>query len=170
MAVTFISTNGFCPRYKEFYIMERPGGTDQYNNKKYEYALYKIIPVKEVKTFAKRKEAILYLSELTGFSTFSYKHGNTNIHYDKDRRVIACIANQGKTIYWLDLKTCKITSKPYENERITGWYESYNECLAFSKEYIEKMENKQISIFDIPKQLTNPISEPDEEPDDDIEL
>lgn len=143
MSVSFQTKNGFCPCYGDYYIQDRKSGYDQYHNDRYEYALFKKEKRELVKRFKKRKKAYEYLSALTGYTEYSIIYNDSRVRLDKRKRVLSVIDKERSFIYWLYLDRGELFKKPYNDNQLSVWFESYADCLQYAKEYIE---NKKRNI------------------------
>ena len=128
--VTFKRENGLCPYYIsngiKYYIMDRHiGGND------YEYRLESRPAKTEYMKINTLKDAVKYLNAKPW-------------EYHKEYSIIYEIRKGEKLyIYNADKKTLRELKEP---DVLTGWHDSYEECLKVAKQIIESEIGEQISI------------------------
>lgn len=132
------SASTHCPRYKDFYIQDRFVGKDIYGNDAYEYALFRSIPFQLVRRFRTRKQAYVWLSNLTGLSEFDIRMGNHRIVCN-DRKYLGVL--YGNKMYRLHKPTCEVFARPDHDEQISVWFDKFAECVAESKTIIKDLED-----------------------------
>lgn len=126
-----------CPAYKDYYIQDRYVGRDIYGHEAYEYALFRRLHFRTVRRFRKRKQAYKYLSDLTGLTRWEVKMGS--YHIVSNTRDALCVIH-GRAMYRLEKRTNEIRTRPVDDEKLSGWYERYAECLAAAKETVKRLE------------------------------
>lgn len=124
---------GSCPAYGDYFIQDRPYGRDIHGNECWQYALFRKQHFQTVRRFRTRKQAYRHLSELTGLTRWDLKNRSHSIIIN-DRQYLGVI--YGDTMYRLDKRAREIQTRPTEDERLSGWHDKYNECLAEAKRII----------------------------------
>ena len=128
-----------CPSYKDYYIQDRPDGKDVHGNDTYGYALFKRQPFRVIRRFRTRRQAYEYVSNLTGLSRFDVKMGSSRIVMN-DHEYLGVI--HGKDFYKLSKRTREVSTRPVDDEQLTGWYMKYVDCLSEAKQIIKELETK----------------------------
>ena len=135
MKITFTKKfEGGCPTYGDYYIQDRFNGFDIHGHGSYVYALYRRIPYTVTYQFSDQAAACEFLKRIALRSRPPVVNDNGDI---------VALNRSGSTLFKLDLKTLEISEKPLENERLSGWYQRYSECVAAAKEIIAKREEKK---------------------------
>lgn len=123
-----------CPAYKEFYIRDRSDGKDIHGHDAYSYALYRRMPFVTLKRFRTRKQAYRYVSRLTGLDQISVRYGNSRVILN-DREYLGVTYDD--KMYRIIRCTHEVQERPVEDERLTGWFDNFNECLEMAKELVK---------------------------------
>lgn len=133
MSITFTKKiEGGCPSYEDYYIGDRFAGRDHHGNFTYEYALFRRLPFVVTKRFADQAEAArAYFVKLVV---------NSHIPVNSNGDLVAILNN---TIIKLDLKTNEISERPYENEQLSAWHQTYAQCIAEAKQIIAKRQEDE---------------------------
>lgn len=128
-----------CPSYKDYYIMDKYSGKDIYGHDAYDYALFRHCGFQLVRTFKTRKRAYQFIGKETGLSDWDLRMGSYAFICN-DRELLGV---QRDGILWRIEKRSRpvrVLTRPIEDERLTGWFTTYNECLQVSKEFIKQEE------------------------------
>lgn len=125
-----------CPQYKEFCIKDRLAGRDIYGHETYEYALFRLCPFSLVRKFRTRKQAYQYVGEKAYISKYEADHGSSRVV--RDREWLAVCAND--RIFKIIKRTNEVLVRPINDEQLTGWRMTYQECLAEAKEIVRELE------------------------------
>ena len=129
-----------CPKYGTYYIQDRVIGKDVYGHESYEYALFRKVDFQLVRKFRTRKQAYEFLSKETSLTQWDVKMGAYNI-ITNNRNVLGI--EYGKTLYKLVKYTKKVYIRPKEDEKLSQWYPSYNECLENAKKVVQEIEGEE---------------------------
>lgn len=123
---------GACPSFEDYYIGDRFAGRDYHGNLTYEYALFRRLPFVVTKRFGDQAEAAReYFTKLVL---------NSRIPVNSNGDLVAICNN---TIIKLDLKTNEISERPYENEQLSAWHQTYAQCVAEAKQIIAKRQEDE---------------------------
>ena len=131
---------GSCPAYKDFYIQDRSAGKDVYGNDAYEYALFRRRPFELIRRFRTRKQAYEYVSRMTSYTRLDIRLRSCGIVVN-DREYLGII--HGGVMYRISKRTREVCSRPVDDERLTGWYMKFADCLSEAKQLINEMEDNQ---------------------------
>lgn len=138
---------GCCPAYREYYIQDRLSGTDVYGHETYQYALFRRHPFQLVRKFRTRKQAYVYVSELTGVDQWDVKMGNCKIIGNPHFNNFIGVIHAGK-MYRINRRARTVEVAPLDNEQMSIWFDRYSECVAEAKRIIGSIdENPQMSLF-----------------------
>ena len=129
-----------CPQYGPFYIQDRMIGKDVYGHDSYEYALFRRIGFQLVRKFRTRRQAYEYLSKITSITQWDIKMGAYDIVVN-DSKVLGI--KHGKTLYKLIKYTREVYARPLEDEKLSQWYTTYNECLEKAKKIVREIERQE---------------------------
>ena len=139
--IRFIRSEPYaCPRYGTYYIQDRMIGKNIYGHESYEYALFRRIGFRLVKKFRTRKQAYEFLSKKTLVTQWDIKMGACNVIVN-NRDVLGI--EYGKILYKLIKRTREVYTRPSEDEKLSQWYASYNECLENSKKIVREMGGEE---------------------------
>ena len=130
-----------CPAFRDYYIQDRLSGKSVYGHDTYEYALFRKIRYRLDRTFRTRRQACSYVSAKTGLSRWDIRWQSCSIICN-DRELLG-VEHCG--ILWrIEKRTypVRVSTRPIEDERITGWHMTYSECLTAAKEIIKQEESK----------------------------
>ncbi len=126
-----------CPEYKDFYIQDRLDGKDVHGHDAYSYALFRRKHFKKIRQFRTRKQAYQYVSDITGISQWDIKMGSCRVIIN-DRDLLGVLHNG--LFYRIEKRDRVVSVRPENDEQLTGWFVSYNECLAEAKKLIQNEE------------------------------
>lgn len=124
-----------CPSYGEYYIQDKFSGKDIYGNDTYEYALFRRKPFQVIRRFRTRKQAYMYVSQVTGLDQWDIKMGSHSV-ITNNHEYLGVI--HGDIMYRISKKTREVAMRPVDNEQLTGWHMKYIDCLSESKALLEK--------------------------------
>ncbi len=128
-----------CPAYRDYCIQDRAIGADVYGHEAYQYALFRKCPFQLLRRFRTRKQAYAYQSNLTGLDRMDIKWGSCRI-VANDRDMLG-VLDRGK-MYRLNKRTREIHVRPEDDKQITGWFDTYKECLETAKTAVQREEEK----------------------------
>lgn len=124
---------GACPSFEDYYIGDRFAGRDHHGNLTYEYALFRRLPFVVTERFEDQAEAAqAYFAKLVASSSIPI-NSNGDL-----------VAIRNNTIIKLDLKTNEISERPYENEKLSAWHQTYAQCVAEAKQIIAKRQEDEL--------------------------
>lgn len=137
-----------CPAYKDYYIQDRMAGRDIHGHETYEYALFRRRGFELVKKCRTRKQAYQYVGEKAYISKYEVDHGSNRVVRDRDW--LGVYTHDG--IFKIIKRTNEILLRPMDDEQLTGWRMTYQDCLAEAKEIVRKLERDaepmdQYSLF-----------------------
>ena len=129
--ITFKRENGVCPycvvNGTRYYIMDRHiSGND------YEYRLESMPAKKKCMKFSTLEDAVKYLKA----KPWEYHKEYSNIYKIRKGEKLYIYNTDKNTL--LELK---------EPDVLTGWHDSYEECLKLAKQILESEMGEQISIL-----------------------
>lgn len=131
-----------CPRYKDYYIQDRVAGRDVYGHETYEYALFRSCGFELVRKFRTRKQAYRYVGDKAYISRFEAEHGSGRVV--RDREWLGVYTHD--RIFKIIKRTNEVLSRPVNDERLTGWCMTYQECLAEAKELVRELERDAVPM------------------------
>lgn len=137
MKITFKAHDGLCPYYiyseYKFFIRDKA----DYHGR-YKYALYIQRMTEQTKTFDSAKDAMNYVKEIKGAKHIYTQYGTGRQLYTDRANDYVVTGNE-------------VVIRPAE-EMVSWWYDSYADCLNFSKEYvlnfIKDREPEQLTIYE----------------------
>lgn len=124
-----------CPQYGDYSIRDRYIGRDVYGHERYEYALFRLQHFEFVRRFRTRKQAYRYLSEITYLNRWDIQMGSSSI-ICHDHEYLGVLS--GDTLYRITKRTRLLEKRPAEDQRLTGWFDRYADCLAEAKYLLSK--------------------------------
>lgn len=138
-----------CPSYKEYYIKDRMAGKDVHGHDAFEYALFRRRHFELVKKFRKRKQAYKYVCEACCVSKLGAERGDWNIVRGTD--YIGVYTSRG--MYKVMKRSSEVLFRPYDDEQMSGWAVTYNECLTAAKIIVSAAEQnetpRQYSLWEV---------------------
>ena len=126
---------GACPAFRDYYIQDRFAGRDIYGNDAYQYALFRRLSFTVIRLFRTKKQGYRYLSELTGLTDWDVRMGSSSI-ICHDHEYLGVLS--GDTLYRITKRTRLLEKRPAEDQRLTGWFDRYADCLAEAKYLLSK--------------------------------
>ncbi len=131
-----------CPSFRDFYIKDRANGKDIHGKTIYEYALFRKYQFQVVKRFRTRKQAYLYVSNITGINQYRTKTDNFQVIFN-DRDYLGVSSDNGtcQIIYRITKRTNEVAI--LRNVQISGWYDKYIWCLNEAKKLIAMIQEKE---------------------------
>lgn len=124
-----------CPQYGDYSIRDRSIGRDVHGHERYEYALFRLQHFEFVRQFRTRKQAYRYLSEITYLNQWDIQMGSSSI-ICHDHEYLGVLS--GDTLYRITKRTRLLEKRPAEDQRLTGWFDRYADCLAEAKRLLEE--------------------------------
>ena len=136
MGITFKAHDGLCPYYiyREYKFFIR----DKFVHGSFKYALFVQCMTDEHKFFVDNNAAIEYVRSLPNIRHIYTQYGTGKRFYSDKSNDYFIIGNE-------------VIIRPSE-EMVSWWYDSYADCLKFSKEYvlnfIKDREPEQLTIYE----------------------